>query len=158
MKLCLQVALVAAAATLAQAAPAAESSYDMVVCTHGGGTPVESNGELAAFGVENWGVVAESSNKQWDNASTHCVGYVRVLAGKRVGRGVCRWMLAGGDSAVGEFDYAASGEQTFTWLSGTGKLKGISGSGTFREPFNAPPVDAPSVQGCRRDWGSYRLP
>lgn len=153
-----RLAVAAALLLLAPAAPAAEAAYDFVVCTHGRGIPLEANADIVAYAVENWGVVASSTSREWENASSHCLGYLRVLGGKRVGRGVCKWMQAGGDTAVGEFDFPATGEPSFTWLAGTGKLKGISGGGTFRELFDAPPVDPPTVQGCRRDWGRYRLP
>src|SRR6185369_10958292 len=157
MKLDKKFALVALVA-LAGSAVAAESAYDFVACTHGKGTPIEANGDIVAYAVEGWGVVATSTTKDWENASTHCVGYMRVIAGNRVGKGVCKWAQAGGDTAVGEFEFPQTGEPSWTWLSGTGKLKGIKGGGTFRELFDAKPVDPPTSQGCRRDWGKYMLP
>lgn len=139
-------------------APAAETGYDFIVCTHGRRIALEANAGIVAFGVESWGVVASSTTRFWERASTHCVGYIRVVGGKPVGKGSCKWTEAGGDAAVGEWELPDAGEPTWTWLSGTGKLNGISGGGTFRELFDARPTDPATSAGCRRDWGRYSLP
>ena len=139
-------------------AQAAEAPYDFVACTSSKRTMVEANNEVVAFGVELWGVVASSTTKFWENASTHCVGYLRIVGGKPVGKGVCKWTEAGGDTATGEFEYPVAGAPTWTWLAGTGKLKGIAGGGTFQELFSARPADPATSQGCRRDWGKFSLP
>ncbi len=141
-----------------QPALAAEVAYDFVTCTHSKHTVLEANSEIVALGVEVWGVVASSTTKAWENASTHCVGSIRITAGKPVGKGLCKWVDAAGDTAVGEFEYPQLGEPTWAWLSGTGKLKGITGTGTYRELFSAKPSEAGTAQGCRRDWGKYTLP
>ena len=44
----------------------------------------------------------------------------------------------------------------FTWLAGTGKLKGIQGGGTFKTVFDARPAQEGTGQGCRRDWGKFK--
>jgi hypothetical protein len=137
---------------------AAEMAYDITVCTTGRSTPVEASADMVAFGVENWGVVASSTARLFEQASTHCVGYLRVMGGPPVGKGVCKWAFAGGDTGLGEWEYPASGEPTWRWLSGTGKLKGITGQGTFKGLFDAPTVQAGTSQGCRRDWGTMNLP
>lgn len=144
--------------SLAQGAMAGEVAYDFVACTHSKRTLLEASSELVALGFESWGVVASSTTKEWENASTHCVGYIRLAAGKPVGKGVCRWFDAAGDTAIGEFEYPPAGEPVWTWLSGTGKLKGITGKGTFKELFTAKTADDGTSQGCRRDWGRYTLP
>lgn len=152
----LKTALVALA-FFAQGAFAAEAPYDFVVCTHGKRTALEANSDFAAFATEGWGVVASSTTKAWENAATHCMGYLRVIAGKPYGKGVCKWTEAGGDSAIGEYEFSPAGAQ-WTWLSGMGKLKGISGGGTFKDVFAARQVDLATGQGCRRDWGKFSLP
>jgi hypothetical protein len=147
-----------AVVAMAQGAWAVEAPYDFTVCTHGKRTALEANADIASFGVESWGVVASSTTPFWERASTHCVGYLRVVSGKLVGKGNCKWVEAGGDSAVGEFEYPTTGDPTWTWLVGSGKLKGISGGGTFRELFSAKPADPTTSAGCRRDWGKFSLP
>ncbi len=149
------------ALTLAMAAPlgsATESAYDFIVCGHTRYVPLEANAEIVAFGVENWGIVSSSTTKFWENASTHCVGYIRVVAGKVVGKGTNKWFEAGGDTGVGEWEYPSTGEPAWTWLAGTGKLKGISGGGTFHDLFSGKPSAPDTSQGCRRDWGKMSVP
>ena len=137
---------------------AAEFSYDFVACTYGRSIPLEANADIVASGGESWGVVSSSTTKEWENATTRCVGYMRVVGGKPLGRGVCKWVHATGDTAVGEYEYSTTAAPKFTWLTGTGRLKGIGGGGSFKTIFNGKPVDAGTSQGCRQDWGTYTLP
>ena len=154
----LHLTLVAAAtAALAFGATAQEVPYDFVACTHTKVTMLESTPDFAAYGSESWGTVATSTTKEWENASTHCLGYVRVVSGKPSGKGTCKWVFASGDSAVGEYEYGDAGAK-FAWVAGIGKLKGIEGGGTFKPVFTAKPSEAGTVQGCRRDWGKFKLP
>ena len=147
-----------AVAALVQGALAAEVPYDFVACSHGRRIALEANADIVSFGIESWGVVASSTTSFWEKASTHCVGYIRLASGKPIGKGTCKWVESGGDTAVGEWEYPNNGDPTWTWLSGTGKLQGISGGGTFREMFSAKPADPATSAGCRRDWGKYNLP
>lgn len=154
----LAVLAVLSSSAVAPASRAADFAYDFVACTFGRGLPLEANAEVVATGGESWGVVASSTTKEWENATTRCVGYMHVVGGKPLGRGVCKWVHTTGDTAVGEYEYSATAASRFTWLAGTGRLKGISGGGTFKTVFNGKPVDAGTAQGCRRDWGTYTLP
>lgn len=147
----------AATAALAFPATAQEAVYDFVACTHSKISLLESGPHFMAYGAESWGTVASSTTKGWENASTRCLGYARVVAGKPYGKGTCKWVFATGDSAVGEYEYGEAGAK-FTWLAGTGKLKGIEGGGTFKQVFSAKPSEVGTAQGCRRDWGKYKLP
>jgi hypothetical protein len=147
-----------AIALAAMVAGAAEVDYDFTVCTTARRIPLEANADIVAFGVENWGVVVSSTTPLFEKASTHCVGYLRTMGGKPVGRGSCKWALVGGDTGLGEWEYPPDGAPKWAWVSGTGKLKGISGGGTFKEVFSAPAVDTGWSQGCRRDWGKVDMP
>jgi len=141
------------------AALARDVAYDFVVCSHARLDLFESSADVVAFGAEEWGVVASSTTKEWENATSHCMGFIRMAAGKPVGKGICKWANAGGDTAVGEWEYpAAGGEPSWTWVSGNGNLTGIRGTGAFRLLGNGRPADAGTSQGCRRDWGTYALP
>lgn len=153
-----QMVLALAATLAAMPAWSAEFSYDFVACTHGNTTMLAGGPDLVAFGSESWGIVASSTTKEWESATTRCLGYVRVVGGKPVGKGVCKWVHPTGDTAVGEWEMPASGENTFTWLVGTGKLKGIQGGGSFQTISKAKPVEAGTGQSCRHDWGKYTLP
>ncbi len=137
---------------------AAETPYDFTVCTTSKRIPLEANADIVAIGVENWGVVTSSTTKLFEQASTHCVGYLRIMGGRPVGKGTCKWSFVGGDTGVGEWEYPPNGEPVWNWLAGTGKLKGITGRGTFKEVFSAPSSDPAMSNGCRRDWGTANLP
>lgn len=151
--------LFVALAALAQASSGAvERTYDFVACSHAKRTIVEMNHTFVGYGIESWGLVANSTTKDWENASSHCTGYVRTAAGKTTSKGICQWTIPGGDTAVGEFEYPAGGEPTWTWLGGTGKLWGIQGSGTLRDLTSAVASDPTTWQGCRRESGKYALP
>jgi hypothetical protein len=157
MKIVGRLAVLAAAA-LVQGALAAETAYDFVVCTHGKpSVMLEASGDITGYSVEGWGVVATSKTKEWDNASTHCVGYMRWIEGRPIGKGLCKWTQMTGDSAVGEWEYLPGGQRRYTWLVGSGRLKGIAGSGSFEEMPQAQTVDKGTSQGCRHDWGSYSV-
>lgn len=146
-----------ALAALAPVAWTAEASYDFVACTHSKRTMLEATPEFVVFGSESWGIVASSTTKEWERATTHCIGVVRVMAGKPSAKGICKWLDAAGNTASGEFDMAATGENKFTWLTGTGKLKGITGSGTFQY-LSQGEIQPGTSQNCRRDWGKYTTP
>ena len=135
-----------------------EFSYDFVACSHGTQRVIESGPQLTALGTESWGITASSTTKEWESATTRCVGYLRIAGGKTVGEGMCRWLMASGDAAVGEWEMPVDGENSWTWLAGTGKLAGIRGGGTFQWVTNGKAVEAGTGQSCRRDWGKYTLP
>ena len=149
----------AAAALLAAgpAALAADVPYDFVACIHSRQTTLERSADFATYGLETWGTVATSRTKEWEGASTRCVGYVREMGGAPYGKGTCKWFMPAGDTAVGEFEFDHAGAK-FTWLAGTGKLKGIQGSGSFQFISQAPAAEPGTSQSCRHDWGSYKIP
>lgn len=153
-----QLSVAIALVLFTHGASAEEMSYDFVACTHSKHTLLEANSDIVALGLELWGSVASSTTKMFENATTHCAGYIRLIAGKPVGKGICKWTLVSGDTAVGEFEHPQNGEAAWTWLSGTGKLKGIAGGGTFRELSSTKPAAPGTSQGCRRDWGKLNVP
>ena len=105
---------------------------------------------LAALKIDS--TVGEKARKWWLALSMTAKG------GKTVGKGMCRWVQAGGDTAVGEWEMTPAGENLWTWLAGTGKLAGIRGGGTYQWTTSGKAVEAGTSQSCRRDWGKYTLP
>lgn len=147
------------AASLATSVSAREVAYDFVVCNHTRHTPLDAGPEGVAFGVEQWGIVASSTTPEFENATTHCVGTMRVVGGKPSGKGMCKWFSAAGDTALGEFEVPPSGENRWTWLWGTGAWKGVTGTNSqFKSLGSGKPAAPGTSQSCRRDWGSYTLP
>ena len=154
-----QIVLALAVTLTAIPASAAEFSYDFVACTHGTSKMLESGPELVAFGSEGWGIVASSTTKEMENATQHCVGYLRMVGGKAVGKGLCKWFLTSGDTAIGEWDMPESGQNSFRWLAGTGGMKGITTvTSSFAWTGRGKPAEPGTAQSCRHDWGRYALP
>ena len=146
------------AALAALPAQGVDLTYDFVACSHSTQRVLEGGPDGAVLATEGWGVVASSTTPDWASATTRCIGTMRVAAGKTVGKGYCRWVQAGGDTALGEWEMTPNGENTWTWLSGTGKLAGIKGGGSFQWVTRSKPVEAGTSQSCRRDWGKATLP
>ena len=156
----MRLVLIAAAIGLAAGGTwARDVDYDFVVCNHGRGVMLEASADIVGMGTESWGIVATSTTKDWENATTHCVGYLRIMAGKRVGKGLCKWFFMSGDTAIGEWEIPESGQNSFRWLSGTGGLKGITtATSNFTTVGQGKPADQGTGQDCRRDWGRFALP
>jgi hypothetical protein len=110
---------------------AAETAFELVGCGIAKRVPLESSPEITVFGYENWAINTSTATKGWENATKHCVSYVRILEGKPTVKGACKWLDATGDSAIFELETLPSGANTLVWLSGTGKYKGIKGGGSF---------------------------
>lgn len=133
--------------------------YDFVVCNHARQTVLDASADLVALGFESWGVVASTTTKEFEKATSRCTGYLLIVAGKVAGKGLCKWFNVAGDTAIGEWEMPEAGENTFRWLSGTGGLKGITSvKSSFASLGNGKPSEPGTSQGCRRDWGTYRLP
>lgn len=149
--------LLVAVAALAPRAWGAETAYDFLACGSAKMTMLEARADFVAFGVESFGIVATTTTKEWENATQHCVGTVRIVDGKQTGSGLCKWTDPAGNTFVGEWEMTATGQGTWTFLSGTGKYKGIKGAGTFQYVTKAKPIAEGTSQSCRRDKGSYTL-
>ena len=137
---------------------AAESAVDFVKCSSAKITPLNVGGDITAIGMENWGIVASGSTKEFENSSTHCVGFLRVIGGKRAGRGMCKILDPGGNTVLGEFEILGPGEGSWEFLAGTGKFKGIGGSGQWKVYTAAKPSAEGTSQFCERYTGKYTLP
>ena len=159
MRITLSHAACVLAAMAAAPAAAREIPYDFVVCNHAVHTPLEAGPDVVAFGVEQWGIVASSTTPEFENATTHCVGFMRIVGGKPSGKGMCKWFAASGDTSLGEWEISAGGDNRWTWISGTGAFKGVSGTQSrFKALGMGKPAAPGTSQSCRRDWGSYTLP
>lgn len=159
MRIAPSIAVLSLAAVAAAPTTAREVSYESIVCSHARHMLLEAGPDMVAFGVEQWGVVARTNVPEFENGTTHCVGYLRIVAGKPIGKGMCKWIAASGDTAVGEWEHPESGDNRWTWLSGTGAFKGISGAnGSFKALGPTKPAAPGTSQNCRRDWGSFTLP
>jgi hypothetical protein len=151
----LKAFLLVAAAGLAPQARGAETTYDFVACTSSKVTMLEARAELTAFGVESLGIVASSTSKEFEGMTQHCLGTMKIVEGKQLGKGMCKWTDPAGNTFVGEWEMTGGGEGTWLFLSGTGKFKGIKGSGHFQYLTKAKPIVEGTSQACRRDKGTF---
>jgi hypothetical protein len=116
---------------------------------------------MLSFGLEHRGVVlAEGDNKAFDNQTQHCVGSVTITRGVSKGSGVCKNV----DAATGDFvllEWDANGKPgagTFRYVYGTGKWKGITGSGTYQSLAATRPIGPGTYQNCIRGKATYSVP
>jgi hypothetical protein len=137
---------------------AAETAFDQVNCFVSKTIPLESTPDITAFAVDTVGIAASSTTKEWESATWHCVLSIRIMAGKWAGGGLCKMLDSAGDSYVNESTYTGPGEGTATFLSGTGKYKGIHGGGIFKAVVNGKPIVEGTSATCNHYWGKYTLP
>jgi len=137
---------------------AADSPVDFVKCSSSKATSLNVGGDVTAIGMENWGIVASGSSKEFENGSTHCVGLFRIVDGKRAGNGMCKILDPAGNTILGKFEILAPGAGSWEFLAGTGKFKGIAGSGEWKVFTTAKPSADGTSQFCERYTGKYTLP
>lgn len=133
----------------------AETPFDFTYCGSSTITMVSESKELTVFGLNGKGSVSSNhENKAFDNCTYLFVGVVRVVDGKRTGNGYTKYVDPDGDIIVQEFTMAGM-ESSIKLLQGTGKWKGITGTGK-----SVPITDGkPTASGitCRRIIGVFEL-
>ena len=118
-------------------------SKDLTITTFEGKGTVRSNPE----------------NKAFDNSSYHLLGVSLQMADKVTNFGYSRYMDSDGDFVVQENFYSLEGkEATWKFLYGTGKWKGIEGSGKTTVVIRPKPIVPGTRQGCLRSTGTFELP
>jgi hypothetical protein len=139
---------------------AVESEYNATWCGTAKNTVLESGPDMMLFSQESWGIMTPTSkaNDPFQDATTHCVGYVRILYGKTTAMGSCRWTDNTGDTFVGEFEDVPGKPDMWTFLAGKGKWKGIHGGGTGRVVGAGKPAQSDTSQVCTEVSGKYKLP
>ena len=111
------------------------------------------------FSNEFWYIVVPPATpKVFENNTAHCVAYNRIMQGKVTDMGSCRWTDPEGDTFIGEYVDAPDKPGAWTFLSGTGKWKGISGGGTYQPVAMGKPAADGSMGFCTLITGKYTLP
>jgi hypothetical protein len=138
---------------------AAETEYRLTGCAHATSITLESAPNLTVFSNEIWSIVVPPASPQaFENITAHCVGYNRIMQGKVTDMGSCRWTDPAGDTFIGEYVDAPDKPGAWTFLSGTGKWKGISGGGTYQTLAMSKPAADGSIEFCSLLTGKYTLP
>ena len=89
--------------------------------------------------------------------SVECLGAFELRGRAYQHRGYCVFQDPAGHRIHGNDNRDAQG-YTWTFLGGTGKYEGISGSGTTEVIGSMTPVRPGTLQGCRRLQGQWKLP
>jgi hypothetical protein len=137
----------------------AETPYDFTCCACGTYTMLSQSKELTLLSADFKGIIRSNhENKVFDNCTMHHVRIVKIEAGKWSVHGYSKLMDPDGDIIVQDYSQIGN-EATMKFLEGTGKWKGITGSGTSKllTP-NAKPIAPGTIQGCYRQTGTFELP
>jgi hypothetical protein len=136
----------------------AETPFDFMYCGSQTNTMVSTNKEMTIIAMDGKGIVISNhENKVFDNFTYHFVGVVRVTDVKRTGMGYTKYMDPDGDMIFQEFTMDAM-ESGITLLQGTGKWKGITGTGKSVPVTRGKPITPDTAQSCRRIIGAFEFP
>ncbi|MGA2792868.1 MAG: hypothetical protein ABSE69_04940 [Roseiarcus sp.] len=132
----------------------------LTVCGQSKDTVLYSEPDLTVSLWEFNGVVpAEAAFKgPLQNATAHCMAYHRVLQGKFSATTACLWTDPSGDTFIGETVDVPDKPGVWTFLSGTGKWKGISGGGTYTVTAAGKPAADGTMGICFSPSGKWKLP
>ena len=158
----------AASATLFAAAlyagPAApQQAYTTFECRAGTLAWIARGDDAATiFGIDHRGVQQSThESKLFHNWTQRCVGSVGNIGGKFAGGGYCKNV----DPASGDFvvvhwtaDEKRPNAGIYSLVHGTGKLKGISGGGTYEPSGTFRPVEDGTYQNCINVKGTALIP
>ncbi len=161
MKPCdiLAVFALSVAAAVVAPAHAGETEYGGPFCSHSKATMVQASPDITALNVESWGIqTSDSLFKPCANATNHCAGNVLVVQGKASARGECLWTDSDGDTFIGTFVDEPGKPGAWTFVGGTGKWKGVTGSGTYQYASSSKPRPDGTGEGCTTHSGKYTLP
>jgi len=135
----------------------AETPYDMTNCYYGTLTTLHKSKDLTILTIDVRGIARSNHEKKvFDNCSSHSVQIIEIMNGKKKRYGHTKFMDPDGDY----FFLEVSGGQNATvkFLYGTGKWKGITGTGKFERIARGKSMEPGTFQGCVRATGTFELP
>jgi hypothetical protein len=153
--------LVSTVAALALAAPvlaqvAKEGPLDFVMCW-GGQIHQLAAMETARFGTYSVSGAVRGADKPFDGMAVECIGTYESITGVHKSKGYCIFQDASGDRIYGT-DWVAPEGPAWQYLAGTGKFKGITGSGKVEALSTNAQLRPGTMQACRRVTGTYKMP
>ncbi len=135
----------------------AETPYDLTNCYYGTFTTLYKSKELTIVSLDMNGIARSNhENKVFDNCSFHSVQVKQFMAGKIKRYGHTKFMDPDGDYFIVEI--SGGKNATVKFLYGTGKWKGITGSGKFEKIARGKAMEPGTYQGCVRNTGTFELP
>ena len=139
------------------AVQAGETEYNFTWCGHSKGTMLTTSPQLMIWTDDTSGIVTPEF-KPFENTTVRCIGYHRVMEGKETAASACLMTDPAGDTLIGEGTGVPDKQPVWTFLGGTGKWQGISGSGTYKLVAMSKPASDGSVEICLTPTGKYTLP
>jgi len=135
----------------------AEQPIDCLVCYDQKITPVVETQDLIIVGYEAKGIVLDNTvSKFFDNDTVHDVGVVKIDKGKLSGSVLGKHLGPSGDFYVIETSLGGA-EPGWKFIYGTGKFKGITGSGKAFQFTKGKPISPGTSQYCVKVTGTYEL-
>jgi len=134
----------------------AQQSFDFTSCHAGVVRVLFADKEVAIRRAEGWGIVLSNQpNKLFDSATFHVVTTVRTVGNDSSEVGYYKLMDLDGDLILAEIS-RSGGEQVSKFFHGTGKWRGIVGSGRSKRIVFR--VMAPDwAAACSRTVGTFEL-
>jgi hypothetical protein len=138
----------------------AEQPIDFTDCGTGTFTLVSDSKEFMVTVFEVKGITRSNlENKVFDNVTYHHAGVTRIVAGKMTVYGYTKYLDPDGDFVILEINEVGPPmEGTWKFLYGTGKYKGITGTGKHFHTAGGKPITPGTVQSCSRNVGTFELP
>jgi len=135
----------------------AETPYDITACSSGTITMLSKSKELTILSIDLKGIARSNhENKVFDNCSFNSVQIIQIMNGKWKRTGHTKFMDPDGDYFFVEVSGGKNAAVKF--LYGTGKWKGITGTGKFVNIARGKPIMPGTYQGCARNTGTFELP
>ena len=135
----------------------AETPYDISPCSSGTFTMLSKSKELTILSMDLKGIARSNhENKVFDNCSFNSVQIIQIMNGKWKRYGHTKFMDPDGDSFFVEV--SGGKNATVKFLHGTGKWKGITGTGKLESIARGKPIMPGTYQGCARNTGTFELP
>ncbi len=134
----------------------AETPYDITNCYYGKSTKLYGDKELTIQTVDVRGIARSNhENKVFDNCSFHSAQIIQIMNGKFKRFGHTKFLDPDGDYFFVEV--LGGKAATVKFLYGTGKWKGITGTGKFERLARGKSMEPDTFQGCVRNTGMFEL-
>ena len=120
--------------------------------------PIENAGTYRVNGIQQRGQIrASTPGGPFDNAATRCAGAIATIGEARTGGGFCEFATSREDRVLIRYTVDGRGGSS-TFVSGSGRFKGITGELGFQAASPVPSLEPNVVRSCNGITGEYRLP
>ena len=148
-----------ALASFSMTASPSEVQYNSEWCGHSKTSVLVSSPELTVYTQETWGITpSEFKSDPFRLLTVRCLSFGKIVNGKRSAEGSCSFADPDGDTFTGLWASATGQPNTWNFVVGTGKWKGIQGEGTWRAEMAKKPFADGTTAYCLVHSGKYTLP